>query len=43
MLVAPAGIVTLVRALQPEKVESPILVTPAGIVTLVREAQFWNA
>ena len=33
------GIVTLVRPLQPENAESPMLVTLLGIVTLVRPLQ----
>jgi len=39
MLVTDAGIVTLVRPVQPEKAELPMLVTDAGIVTLVRPVQ----
>jgi hypothetical protein len=35
MLVMLSGIVTLVRLLQREKADSPILVTLSGIVTLV--------
>ena len=39
MLVTPFGIVTLVKLLQPEKAELPILVTPFGIVTFVNALQ----
>jgi hypothetical protein len=35
MVVTPSEIVTLVRALQPEKAEEPMLATLAGIDTLV--------
>ena len=34
MFVTLSGIVTLVRAVQPENALSPMLVTPLGIVTL---------
>ena len=43
MLVTLSGIVTLVRAVQPENAASPMLVTLSGIVTLVREVQSENA
>ena len=43
MLVTLAGIVTLVRPLQPENAEYPMLVTPSGIVTFVRPLQPENA
>ena len=36
MIFTPFGIVTLVRPVQPEKADFPMLVTPSGIVTLVR-------
>ena len=39
MEVTPAGIVILVRPVQLENVESPMLVTPLGIVMLVRPVQ----
>ena len=42
MLVTPAGIVTLVKLLQPENVPHSILVTPSGIVTLVSLLQREN-
>jgi hypothetical protein len=35
MLATESGIVTLVRPLQPENADAPILVTESGIVTLV--------
>ena len=38
MLVTLAGMVTVVRLAQPERIP-PMLVTPLGIVTLVRPAQ----
>ena len=43
MLVTLSGIVTLVKALQPENAESPMLVTLSGIVTLVKPLQPENA
>ena len=43
MLVAPSGIVILVRLVQLRKVFASILVTPSGIVTLVRSLQLWKA
>ena len=39
MLVTLSGIATLVRDLQLEKAESPMIVTLFGIVTLVRDVQ----
>ena len=39
MLVTLAGIVTLVRLVQPENASEPMLVTLSGIVTLVRLVQ----
>ena len=39
MLVTLSGIVTLVKPLQPEKAELPILVTLSGIVMLVSPLQ----
>ena len=39
MLVTLAGIVTLVRPMQPENAKGPMLVTLPGIVTLVRPVQ----
>ena len=39
MLVTLSGILTLVRLLQPEKAEFPMLVTPAGSVMLARPLQ----
>ena len=43
MLVIPLPIVTLVRLLQPENAQYPMLVTLSGIVTLVRLLQSENA
>ena len=43
MYVTLAGIVTLVRLLQPENAPHPMLVTESGIVTLVKPLQPENA
>jgi hypothetical protein len=43
MLLTLLGIVTLVRLVQPENAQDPMLVTPLGIVTLVRLVQYSNA
>jgi len=43
MLVTLAGIVRLVRAVQPANARSPMLVTLSGIVMLVRLVQPMNA
>ena len=43
MLVTPFPMVTLVRLLQPENAEYPMLVTLSGIVMLVRLLQPENA
>ena len=39
MVVTLSGIVTLVKPLQPENAELPMLVTLSGIVTLVKPWQ----
>ncbi len=39
MLVTLSGMVTLVKPVQPENAEAPILVTLSGIVTLVKPVQ----
>ena len=43
MLVTLSGIVMLVRPLQPENAEDPMLVTPLPSVTLVSPPQSENA